>query len=251
MHFDWSTLALQTLNVLILVWLLRRFLFRPVVDIVARRKDAADKLLADAAATNERAQAAAAEIERREETLTAEGNRILAGARMAAEAERTRLLSQAKDEAAQAHDAAQAALDRTREQMRRELEAEARHLAVTIASRLLGRVPPAAIDVALLQSFEAWLGGLAADELRSLAQPDEVLELVTATGLDAKTQAECTDILTRCLGRTPMLHFRTDPSLIAGVELRSQHVRLRNNWRADLDRIAEELSRDAKQFVVA
>ena len=57
MHFDWSTLVLQTVNVLVLLWLLRRFLFRPVVAIIAARKDAADKLLADAEAARAQAEA--------------------------------------------------------------------------------------------------------------------------------------------------------------------------------------------------
>ena len=49
MRIDWSTLALQTVNVLVLVWLLARFLFRPVMAIIAERRIAAEKLLADAA----------------------------------------------------------------------------------------------------------------------------------------------------------------------------------------------------------
>jgi F-type H+-transporting ATPase subunit b len=52
MRIDWWTLALQTANVLILIWLLGRFLFRPVADIVARRQDEANKLIADAAGSN-------------------------------------------------------------------------------------------------------------------------------------------------------------------------------------------------------
>ena len=50
MRIDWTTLALQTVNVLVLVWLLARFLFRPVSTIIAERRAAAEKLLADAAA---------------------------------------------------------------------------------------------------------------------------------------------------------------------------------------------------------
>ncbi len=43
MHFDWSTLILQTIDVLVLLWLLRRFLFRPVVAIIEERRNAAEK----------------------------------------------------------------------------------------------------------------------------------------------------------------------------------------------------------------
>lgn len=59
MQIDWWTLGLQTVNALVLIWLLAHFLFRPVVDAIATRQKAAGQLLADAqaaktAAENER-----------------------------------------------------------------------------------------------------------------------------------------------------------------------------------------------------
>ena len=50
MRFDWWTFALQTMNVLILLWILSRFLFRPAADIIKARQAEAGKLLSDAAA---------------------------------------------------------------------------------------------------------------------------------------------------------------------------------------------------------
>ncbi len=41
MRIDWWTLALQTVNVLILIWILSRFLFHPVVAIIDERRAAA------------------------------------------------------------------------------------------------------------------------------------------------------------------------------------------------------------------
>ena len=59
MQIDWWTLGLQTVNALVLIWLLAHFLFRPVVDAIAGRQKAAGQLLADAQAAK-----AAAESER-------------------------------------------------------------------------------------------------------------------------------------------------------------------------------------------
>src|SRR5215813_13345337 len=59
MQIDWSTLGLQTINAVVLIWLLAHFLFRPVVDAIAARQKAAAQLLADAKAAK-----AAAESER-------------------------------------------------------------------------------------------------------------------------------------------------------------------------------------------
>jgi F-type H+-transporting ATPase subunit b len=251
MHFDWSTLVLQTINILVLLWLLRRFLFRPVVAIIAERKDAAEKLLADADAARDQVAAAAAEAALREKTLAASSEHILADAHAAAEAERAKLLDQTAQEAARAQEAALASLEQDRIQMRRELEGEARTLAVTIASRLVSRMPSQALDAALLQSLDAWLGMLPSEKLRALAPANHALEVVTAARLDGQTQAACREMLIRYLGGTATLQFGVDPSLIVGVELRGSHGTLRNNWRADLDHIAQELSRDDEQRAMA
>jgi F-type H+-transporting ATPase subunit b len=38
MHIDWWTLALQTVNALVLIWILTRFFFHPVMNIIAKRQ---------------------------------------------------------------------------------------------------------------------------------------------------------------------------------------------------------------------
>ncbi|AOH87284.1 hypothetical protein AWL63_24355 (plasmid) [Sphingomonas panacis] len=55
MHIDWWTLALQAINVLILVWLLARFLYRPVMKVIADRQAAADALLSEAQSSKDAA----------------------------------------------------------------------------------------------------------------------------------------------------------------------------------------------------
>ena len=142
-------------------------------------------------------------------------------------------------------------MEQQRGEMRRELEVEARHLAVTIAARLLDRIPAPALNSALLQSLDAWLTTLSPNELNSLAGSGEALEVVTAAALDPAAQATCTDMLRKRFGDLPAPRFVTDPSLIAGIELRGSHARLHNNWRADLDRIAEELGQDDKHLAMA
>ncbi len=55
MELDWSTFLLQIINFLVLVWILNRFLYQPVMKVIAERKAAVEKTLAD----SERARAEA------------------------------------------------------------------------------------------------------------------------------------------------------------------------------------------------
>jgi F-type H+-transporting ATPase subunit b len=245
MHIDLWTLALQTINVLVLVWLLARFLFRPVAAMIAERRAAADKLLADAVNKLQQATDAAAAIAQQREGLTGEAQRILAEARATAEAERATLLQHASDAAARLQADAQQAIASDRATMREALEREANNLALTIASRLLQRVPARALNHAFLETLAETL---AADPARgSLAAT--TIELRSAVPLDAAAQEDCRDILARALGAAPRITFRTDPTLIAGIELAAPHALIRNSWRADLDRIDHALHEAAADDV--
>ena len=77
MRVDWWTLALQTANVLVLIWLLARFLFRPVAEIVARRQDEANRLLADAAAVQRQADEGRTDLERARANIETERDKAI------------------------------------------------------------------------------------------------------------------------------------------------------------------------------
>ena len=240
MHLDPWTLALQTVNVLVLVWLLARFLFRPVAAVIAARRQAADKLLADAEAVRQHALDEATALARQRDGLASEGQHIIADARAAAEAERATLLQHAAEAAARTQADARQAMARDERAMSETLEREAGDLAVTIATRLLQRLPPQALNRAFVQAAAETLTTHPARA--SLAGAE--LDLCSAVPLDAAAQADSRDILTRAIGGKPQVSFRTDPALIAGIEITGPDVLIRNSWRADLDRIARALQQE-------
>jgi F-type H+-transporting ATPase subunit b len=239
MHVDWSTLALQTINVLVLVWLLARFLFRPVRTIIDARRAAADKMLADAAATRAHAEAAEVELQNRLRGLTADADRILADARSRADAERTRLLGQASEALAHLREEANAAIETDRVTTERALRQKARDLAVVIARRLLGSLPAKAVSSAQIEALGARLNALP-PESRQALNAGGPIEMITAVPLDQAQQAACRTIL----GHASSLQFRTDPALLAGVELRTADLLLRDTWQSELERIEVALNRE-------
>ena len=48
MALNWSTFAFEIVNFLILIWILQRFLYRPVLAVIAKRRSAIEKTLAEA-----------------------------------------------------------------------------------------------------------------------------------------------------------------------------------------------------------
>lgn len=124
MSIDWITVAAQIANFLVLIWLLKRFLYRPILDgIDAREKEIAERM-GEAESIRVAAEAAKADFEARTGSLRAGRKDLLAATRQAAEEERGTLLADARErllheQAGQAEQRAEQAL-RYREELQRD-----------------------------------------------------------------------------------------------------------------------------------
>ena len=53
MELNWSTFILEILNFLVLVWIMKRFFYKPLLRIIAERRDAIESQSAEALRLNE------------------------------------------------------------------------------------------------------------------------------------------------------------------------------------------------------
>lgn len=238
MHINWWTLALQTINVLVLMWLLSRFLYKPVVAAITARQAAADKLLADAEAARVGVTAQEATLKASNDAFSADADRRRAEAQAAADADRTRLLEQAQQEVADLHEQAESAALEERQRTGAALEVQAAMLAGHMAEKLLDRVPAEATTEAMFQNLLDRLAMLSDEDRNRLASSP--LQIVTPQPLGADT-ARCGAALAAALPGVIDPVFITDPTLLAGFDLRNAQIVLRNSWRADLDTLLEDL----------
>ena len=88
MRFDAWTFACRRSTSWCWLWLLHRFLYRPVLGIIAARKAAADKVIAEAEAEKASAEALRQDLQRQKAALAEARQAELSKARDAAEAER-------------------------------------------------------------------------------------------------------------------------------------------------------------------
>ncbi len=244
MTIDWWTLGFQTVNVLILVWLLGRFFWRPVAAIIEQRRAAAQQALAELDAKRAEANAALAEIARTRAGFAQERDGVLAAAHEAAEHERTARLDEVAKETASLQAAAQAAIDKEREAAEKAFSDRAGRLAVEIAERLVARLDGAAVRAAFLDWLLKEIRALPDPARQAVAVNGVTLEAISATPLDADDQDRYRELIADAFGAHPEIAFAADPQLIAGLELRGPHLVVNNSWRADLTRILAELTHD-------
>jgi F-type H+-transporting ATPase subunit b len=246
MKIEWWTLALQTINVVILLWILQRFLFKPVQAVIAQRQQQAQKLTNEANAARLSAEQERATLANERSMLATERERALSSAQAEAQQAGAALLEQAETQAREHTAAAQAALQRER----RAVEAAQNRLLATLAGdmarHLLERLPNATWNRHFIDDACASLTRLAPSEYELLhnADRDDPIQVVSADALSEADQAALRAALQSALGHDATLEYTVDPSLLAGVELRFRHLVVRNHWASDLKQLTAKLQRD-------
>ena len=96
MLIDWFTIGAQALNFLILVWLMKRFLYKPILNAIDAREKRIAAELADADAKKAEAQKERDEFQHKNEEFDQQRAALLSKATDEAKAERQRLLDEAR-----------------------------------------------------------------------------------------------------------------------------------------------------------
>jgi len=242
MTINWLTLGIQTVNVVVLIWLLQRFFWRPVAGMIEQRRAAAQQALTDAEAKRAEAASALAEIERTRAGFSVERDAILAEAHKAADAAGAVRLEQAAKEASSMKIAATAAIEKQKEEADRSWAERSGQLAANIAARLAARLDGPAVRTAFLDWLVKAIRALPEPARQAVAAQGAALEAISATDLDATEQAHATALIREAFGGNSRVDYKTDPALIAGLELHAPHLVVSNSWRADITEIMADLA---------
>jgi len=223
MLIDWFTVAAQTLNFLILVWLMKHFLYQPVLDAIAGREQKIATALADAAATKAAADQNRDAFQQKHDAFDQERTQLLTTAKDEAKTERERLIAEAR------HDA-----DTLREKRQEKLHAEAANLhqalarstqqeVFSIARLTLTDLASADLEEQMVAKFtrDLWnLNGEPKSKLEAaLQQMTEPVIVRTVFDLSDEEQAEIHNALNQTFAVKVPLKFKTAPELVSGVEL--------------------------------
>jgi F-type H+-transporting ATPase subunit b len=230
MLIDWFTVGAQALNFIILVWLLKRLLYKPILDALDARETRIAAELADADAR--RTEALAAQQEFREKNLAIDHQRIafLAQARAEASAERQRILELAR----QAADALSA-------RRAQELQEQARQLTqgirdrmqqeiFAIARKTLADLADCSLEERMSELFAARVRAMDADAKAALAKIFRTMSapalVRSAFELPTPERARIQKAINDAAAMDVALRFETASGLVGGIELSAQGNKL-------------------------
>ncbi len=232
MLVDWFTVGAQVLNFIVLVWLMKRFLYQPVLDAIAAREQKIANELADAAASQREAETQRAEFLHKNEVFDRQRSSMLREAEDAARSEGERL----QVESRAAIEAEKVAIAKALQGDARDLSAEVTRLAQDQVFEISRRVLADLASVSLeQQACEVFIHRLRAVDGAALAKLEQALKTVSETdparlrsafALPEVQQAAIKAALSEIFGQPIPLKFEIAPQLVGGIELSAQGQKL-------------------------
>ena len=246
MTINWWTLGIQSVNVVILVWLLQHFFWRPIAAMVEQRRAAAAKAVADGEASRTQAAAGLADIAKTRSGFENERKAILEGAHKVAETAAAAVQADASKQAAALIAAAKAEIATDWTDAEAAWAGRSSEVAVAIAGRLAARLEGPQVQTAFLNWLVTAIEAMPTGERQAVTADGAALEAFSATALDPAQQERTGALIGKAFGAQPHITFTVDPALIAGLELRGEHFTVANSWRADLGTILGELTHETR-----
>jgi len=230
MLIDWFTVGAQLINFLILVWLLKRFLYQPILKAIDARESRIASELAEASANKAEAKAERDAFADRNEEFDRQHAERLGQAKEEVKAEHQRMMDEARQSAADLRGKQKDALEREQEALNDELIRLTRKEVFSIARRTLGDLADAGLEARMGEVFTRRLRDMDAKGKKSLAAA-----LNTASGpaivrstfeLPEEQRAAITNALNETLSAQVPVRFEISPALISGIEISANGQKL-------------------------
>ena len=230
MLIDWFTIAAQAINFLVLVWLMKRYLYRPILRAIDSREQLIAGKLADADTKKAEAQKEREGFEHKNQLFDRHHAALMSKATDEAKAEGQRIL----DEARKAADALSAKRAETLIQEAHTLDkmliGRVQQEVFAIARKALTDLAGASLEERMGTVFIARLGALdakakaaLAGALQAAAEPALVR---SAFELPAAQRAAIQKALAGLSDGRIQVQFETSPDLISGIELTTNGQKL-------------------------
>ena len=225
MLIDWFTVGAQALNFLILVWVLKRFLYQPILHAIDAREKLIARELADAAAKKTEAQKERDDFQHKNEKFDQERAALLTKAIDEAKAERLRLLDEARKAADALSAKRQETLRNDAHNLNQAISRRTQQEVFAISRKALTDLATTSLEERLGEVFTRRLremGGPAKEALgKALKTATEPALVRSAFDLPAAQRATIQNALNETFSADIHLRFETAPDLVSGIELTS------------------------------
>jgi F-type H+-transporting ATPase subunit b len=223
MLIDWFTVGAQVLNFLILVWLLKRFLYKPILNAIDARENLVARELSDADAKKAEAQKERDEFQKKNEEFDQQRAALLTKATDEVKVERQRMLEEARKVADAFSAKRQEALQSDAQNLNQAISRLAQQEVFSITRKALSDLATVSLEERMGEVFDRRLremDGNAKIILGEALKNNSEPALVRSTfDLPAEQRAAIQNALNETFSADIHLRFEISPDLVSGIEL--------------------------------
>jgi F-type H+-transporting ATPase subunit b len=242
MQIDWITVSAQIVNFLILVWLLKRFLYQPVIRAMERREQRIQERMDTAREREERAGEEISHYRERRDELDALREKILADAREEAEQLKREMLDDARDEVAGIRSDWLQQVSEEREEFLGNLRRESAGAIELLARKVLRDLADVSLEERIVHAFIRQLHALDDTTRKTMASATGPVRITSAFELAPALREQLEHAIQATLREDVAVVYGTSGELLCGIELSSGGRRLGWNLADYMDTLRDRIA---------
>ena len=251
MIIDWFTVVAQAINFIILVWLMKRFLYKPILRAIDEREKRIAAELADADAKKTEAQKEIDEFRHKNEEFDRQRSELVSKAADEAKEERQRLLDEARNAAESLRLKRQEMLRNEEHDLHQEISRRTQQEVFAIARKALTDLAATDLEERLGEVFTRRLREMDSQEKERLAEAlgtaSDPPVVRSAFDLPAEQRAVIQKALNETFSADIRIRFETAPDIISGIELTANGQKVAwsiSDYLSSLEKGVEELLKE-------
>lgn len=249
MDIDWITVTAQAANFLILVWLLKRFLYQPVIKAMDKRELKIRRRMEDADAREQVAREEEQKYQAQADALKQQQDDVLEKAREEARQERNHMLDVAREETARVRASWMREVNEEKAGFIGGLRNQTLEAVESIARKALRDLADTDLEARMVQTFIRKLPTLDQEAQDSLKNASEPACVSSNFELGPDLRSLLTQAIRDQVGSELTVTFATAPELGCGIELVCEGERISWNLSDYLEELTTSIEKAFKPVV--
>ena len=251
MQIDWFTVIAQIINFLILVGLLKRFLYKPILNAIEERENKITSQLEDAESKKGEAQKEKEEFSKRNEDFEDKKKELMKKAEEEAEEKRKKLLEEARNEANEFRSQLKKSSEEVQQNLSQEIEEKVKKEVFEITRKTLSDLASLDMEEQTVRVFIKRLNEMKEDEkkqfLEAFESKEDPILVRSAFDLPSEQKTEIQNTVADVLGSETEFQYKTVPELVSGIELTANGFKLSWSISEYLNSLEKSISETIKK----
>ncbi|MBE7444393.1 MAG: F0F1 ATP synthase subunit B [Planctomycetia bacterium] len=242
MKFNLWTILFQVINFVILLYILKRILYKPIREIIEKRRGLIAKTVGDAEKTKKEALELKENNQKELNKAKELQGQMLEQSREEALKDRNKLLDEAHKEAAKINEKEKALIDAEKMRIESELKNKTLEMVSVFASNLLKDISDEELHKAIFRKLVKENGKIVSD-ISKIKEKEEILniDLVTAYPLPMDDVKTFKETLESQLAKKIKMNTTVDKTLIAGVRIKAYDMIYDSSLAGQINALASQL----------